>query len=297
MDDRPCSSSRTCTGPTTPRSTCCATSAAGVHADRVVVLTYRDDEVARATRCGACSAGSPAQPVRRFALQPLAARAVARAGRRPASTPAGSPRSPAATRSSSPRCWPAARRRAGHGRRRGAGPGPPAARHDPGALEQLAVVPSRCRCCWPRPCVGDVALARGGRARRHPRGARRRLAFRHELARRAVAAQRPGDRQVGCCTRTCSRRCSQQERPGPVPGRAPRGGGGRRRHGAQARAGGGPAGRRGPGRTGRPLAHSSRRPALRRCCAGGPRRLARRLRLGAVRRPALGRLNAVAGRR
>ena len=167
----------------------------------VLVLTFRDDEIdaapsaaAAARRAGrrARSTGSRSQPLSRDGGRAAGGRHRARRRR-------AAPRHAAATRSSSPRrsrrpptpC-PATRRRRGAGARRAAGPGLPrgaraalaSCRRRVGATSPRALLGRAAATRWPRPSSAGVIEVR-------PDG----LAFRHELARRAIERSLPAIRR------------------------------------------------------------------------------------------------------
>ena len=211
---RPCWWSRTSTGPTTPPSTSCVSSAGGIATLPAVLLV---DLPRRRVQPRAVAAPPARRPQRGRGAADRAARlspdAVARmaGGHARPPTCTGSRR---ATRSSSPRC--SAARTAGCPPRSPTPCSPACAGSRPprsGAVEQLAVVPGALRA---------VAGAGGARGHRRPRrgragagadGARRR----GRVPARAGAPRR-GGRAAGAgarwrSTRRCSRRCSPARIP------------------------------------------------------------------------------------
>ncbi len=219
---RPCWSSRTCTGPTTPPSTCCATSAAGSRdLPAVVVVTYRDEEVGRGAAAGARRARRPAgAPAARCPALPGRGRRGWPAAPRPRSAPLLRA-DRRATRSSSPRCWPpaaAADAVPAHGGRRRARPGRSGStRPSRAALEQLARgARPGWSCRWPARCSATWACWPTRSGPGCWRCAPDAVAFRHELARRAVEAALPvGVRMRYNAAR--ARRAAGRGRSGPRP--------------------------------------------------------------------------------
>ena len=252
---RPCSCSRTCTGPTRRRSTCSACSRAGV-ATAAGAGRWRPTATtscAAAHRFASCSASSPARVASR-----LRARRRCRATR--------SPRWPArrgvdaeelyarrrATRSSSPRRWPPAAATSRHAC------ATPCWRARPGSARGAAVLEA----------VGDRARARPscGCSRRSPAAisAPSRSASRGHAARRRRRASRSATSWPAWRSRRRSpptggsrctaRRCRAARRAGGARPRAagpPRRGGRRRRGGAALRPGRRRARRRRSARTAR----------------------------------------------
>ena len=204
---RPCSWSRTSTGPTTPRSTCSATPRGGSSRSAPCSCsTFRDDEPEPAAPLQRLLGGLAGGPVRRLALPPLSPAAVA-------ALAAGSGVDAAALHRVTAR-QPVLRHR---GARRAGDAVPdtvveavqarvgrlsPACR---AALEQLSVVPSRVRLELAAALLGDGvdALAEAERAGMVEVGPPS-LGFRHELARRAVERGLPRAAPAARSTPACS---------------------------------------------------------------------------------------------
>ena len=214
---RRCSSSRTSTGPTTPRSTCSATPRGGSSAlRRVLVLTFRDDEVdaqpPAAPLPRRCSSGCP---VHRLALRAaLAARGAAAVRRAPAPTPdavhrvtRGNPFFVTEALASPADDVPVERDGGGAGAR-AAGSAPECR----DALDQLSVVPSHGRPDLAEALLGPRldALAEAERAGVIEVRADS-LAFRHELARRGDRAEPAGAAPPAAQRGGRARRCARSD--------------------------------------------------------------------------------------
>ena len=177
---------------------------------RVLVLTYRDDELGRdhpLHRLLGALGGARGARLR-------AAAAVAGGGRpagggttatsaRCTGSPAGNPFFVTEVLAAAPDG------RAADGRRRRARARPHGSSRRAAALEQLAVVPPAVELPLAGQCSADVTVLAEPEQVGVLDGAHRtRVAFRHELARRAVERRAARDRADASSTRGCSRRCS-----------------------------------------------------------------------------------------
>ena len=206
----PCSWSRTSTGRTARRSTCCATSVPGCSdlPGRAAADLPRRRPGPRP------SAARRARRARQHGGQPAAAGPAHRRTRSaswPRTTTSIRPScsgSPAATRSSSPRCSPTRATRAADGRRRGAGPG---AHAEPAGAGGAGPAGGRAVRRRDRPAARPgrrPGAGRRGRAGRRAGGARRRGGLparaRPPRRRRVAAGQRPARAERGRAAWSCS---------------------------------------------------------------------------------------------